>query len=369
VKKSFLKFEKFESINRIRNKRLNIKPNFRLDMAERLNNFDDVFFQNFIKTLDQEDFITYPCYEDYDNLKKNIAKLHKVNKENIYIDSGSDACIKSIFHLFSKNNHNYVCSEPSFPMYRIYAEIYKLKCKTVKYNNDKTLPEHKILNSTNSKTILTILPNPNSPFGDFKSNNKIEKIAKQLDKKNIFFMIDEAYNEFSPESSIKLIKKYKNTIILKTFSKAWGAAGCRVGYLIANKEIISNLEKIQLTYPITRVSVKFINYLIENKKIINDNIKTTIKHRDKLCLLLKKNGFDVLKSNTNTIHFHHQKSQNEFVHKILDKYKVAYKKGTNIGTPISVIGDKRNTWVRISIGPNIHKQKYFKEILSYKIPS
>ena len=71
---------------------------------------------------------------------------------------------------------------------------------------------------------------------------------------------------------IKLIKTNKNLIVSRTFSKAWGAAGCRVGYMIGNKEIIDSILNIQLTFPLTCVSVKFALYLLNNKKFIKSHI-------------------------------------------------------------------------------------------------
>ena len=104
-------------------------------------------------------------------------------------------------------------------------------------------------------------------------------------------------------------------------------------------------------------------YLINNKNFIKSHINKVKKDRDKLCNLLEKNGFDVLRSHTNSIHFHQKKGNNSIPHKILNKYGVAFKKGANIGTPIKVVGDNRNTWIRISVGPNIHNLPYIKEII------
>ena len=332
-------------------------------MAERLDNFPNFFFKNFLKKIKQEDFITYPSYGEYKELIDKIAKHNKCKPTNIYLDTGSDACIRTLIQLTCGKESNIVASTPSFPMYSVYAKGFGTNSIKVKYNLDRSLPVSKILKYTNKKTRLVILANPNSPYGDYKNKNEINELAFALKKKNIILLIDEAYVEFSPGSIVKLIKTYKNLLVSRTFSKAWGAAGCRVGYIIGNKEIIDSLLNIQLTFPLTCVSVKFVNYLLNHKNFIKSHVNKVKKDRDKLCDLLEKNGFDVLRSHTNSIHFHQKKGNNSKPFKILNKHGVAFKKGTSIGTPIKVIGDNRKTWIRISVGSNIYNLPYIKEII------
>ena len=332
-------------------------------MAEKLDNFPNFFFKNFLKKINQEDFITYPSYGEYKELINALAKYNLCKPSNIYLDTGSDACIRTLLQLTCEKGSNIVGSTPSFPMYSIYAQGFGVNSIKVKYNLDRSLPISKILKYIKKNTRLVILANPNSPYGDYKRKDEINELASVLKEKNIVLLIDEAYVEFSPGSMIKLIKKHNNLLISRTFSKAWGAAGCRVGYIIGNKEIIDSLLNIQLTFPLTCVSVKFAMYLLNHKNFIKSHINKVKRDRDKLCNLLEKNGFDVLRSHTNSIHFHQKKGNNSKPHKILNKYGVAFKKGANIGTPIKIVGDNRNTWIRISVGPNIHNLPYIKEII------
>lgn len=360
---SLLKNNWIKNIKRIRIPRITKKENLRLDMAEKLDNFPDIFFKNFLKNINQEDFITYPSYAEYKKLIDALATHNLCKPSNIYLDTGSDACIRTLLHLTSSKGSNIVASTPSFPMYSVYAQGFGANCIKVKYNLDRSLPISKILKYTNKKTRLVILANPNSPYGDYKRKNEINELASNLKEKNIILLVDEAYVEFSPGSMVKLIKTHNNLLISRTFSKAWGAAGCRVGYIIGNKKIVDLLLNIQLTFPLTCVSVKFTLYLLKNKNFIKSHINMVKKDRDKLCNLLEKNGFDVLRSHTNSIHFHQKKGNNSLPFKILNRYGVAFKKGKNIGTPIRITGDNRNTWIRISVGPNIHNLPYIKEII------
>ena len=160
------------------------------------------------------------------------------------------------------------------------------------------------------------------------------------------------------------MKKYKNTIISRTFSKAWGAAGSRAGYLVADEGLINLVSKVQTTYPITGAGIKFISFLLDNREEVEKYVEQTIKDRDLLCDLLENAGYDVLRSHTNSIHLHESKGDNQETIGILDKHGVAFKCGGRItGTMVNVPGDSRTTWVRLSVGPGIQDTEFIKEIL------
>ena len=263
-----------KDIKRLRINRPTTDEFKRLDFAERTINFDKIFFKKFISSITQEDLITYPSYKDYLEIRKLIAKNNQCNLKNVYFDAGSDACIKNFIHLFCKKNSNIISSTPSFPMYKIYSQFYQTRFIGVKYDKNLNLDLKKIIKKINKKTSFVLLTNPNSPFGDYKKTKEIEAFCKTLKKKNIPLLLDEAYVDFAPSSSIKLIKKYNNLFILRTLSKSWGGAGIRFGYIIGNKTIVNLLNNLQLTYPISNISLKFAKYLFENEEAKQGLIKS-----------------------------------------------------------------------------------------------
>ena len=141
-----MKFNEWvNNIKRLRINRLNVKEYKRLDFAERTENFDNKFFENFIKSIKQEDLITYPSYKNYLEIRKLIAKNNQSKLENVYFDSGSDACIKNFIHLFCKKNSNIISSTPCFPMYKIYSDFYQSKFIGVKYDKNFNFDLKKII--------------------------------------------------------------------------------------------------------------------------------------------------------------------------------------------------------------------------------
>jgi len=234
---------------------------FILNQSERSQPIPHSYYTKFLRSLKQEDFAYYPNTK---NFKEKICEFYNVKPENLFLSDGSDVGIKSIFETFTTCG-NIVTSEPSFPMYGVYASLYNCPYRGINYDVDllEFSIEH-MLKFVNDETQLIILANPNSPIGDYKT---FEEIKPLLDTGKMV-LIDEAYIEFSgKESFIKYINDYPNLIITRTFSKGFGAAGCRVGMTFAHKDTIEPISKFRQMYEITGVSLKYCEFLLNNQSV------------------------------------------------------------------------------------------------------
>lgn len=352
-----MKYNKhIDLINRMFIPRPTREVNKRFDMSERTINFSNNFFSRFIETITQEDIITYPSYADYENLKKDIAIHNDVEIDNVYLSTGSDVCIKSLCEMTMQPGLNIVSNVPCFPMYGIYASFYGAKHVGVEYLDTTTFSLEHLMNSVNDKTRLVVVANPNSPIGDYKTLNELREVSEFLNKRGIIFLIDEAYVDFSPGTVLPLIHEYENVVISRTFSKALGAAGIRVGFLLGNKKLIEIVTKVQLTYPISGTSLKFASFLLNNFDEVDDYIYQSIIGREKLCDFLESINYDVIRSHTNSIHFHESKGNNSETISKLRNAGLSFKSGDKkTGTPVKIPGDDRDTWIRLSVGPKIDK--------------
>jgi histidinol-phosphate aminotransferase len=357
------RFNYISNIERRQAERLNTNSGYRLDMAERLIDFPEGFIESFFEKLNHEDFIVYPKQELFLELKNQLLAFNDVEIDNLLIDCGSDAIIKNCFHSLCNEKDSIIISSPSFPMYKIYATMFGLKTSEIGYGETPIFDLNNILNAIDSKTKMAVLANPNSPYGDNKSLSDIHNLLTKLMSKKIFLLLDEAYVDFGDKSMSSLVNEFDNLIVLKTFSKAWGAAGARVGYCISNAKNIQQIEKVQLTYPVSNVSLKFAIFLCKNSKIIDKYVQETILEREILIAKLRESGYKVLDSLNNTIHFHDNAS-NERVINIFKKYNVSFKTGSSASTPLSVPGDDRGDWVRISVGQGILQSPYIQELLT-----
>ncbi len=323
--------------------------NFILNQSERSQPIPQSYYTKFIKSLTHEDFAYYPNTK---NFKEKICEFYNVKPENLFLSDGSDIGIKSIFETFTTCG-NIVTSEPSFPMYQVYSSLYNCQYKGIHYDVD-TLEfsiEH-MLEFVDDDTELIILANPNSPIGDYKT---IDEIKPLLDT-GIPTLIDEAYIEFSKnESFIKYIDDYPNLIITRTFSKGFGAAGCRVGMTFSNSDYIENISKFRQMYEISGVSMKYCEFLLNNHNLVDTYIKEVVKEKKKVVSILK--NYEVIDSQCNWIHFNNQ-DDNKKTKEILEKHKVLVKY-----CKVHPYGFRDN-WCRMTIQPGLSEQEFFKELVN-----
>lgn len=341
------------------------QENKRFDMAERTTNFKLTFFKNFMNSITQEDLITYPNYKDYERLKDKIGDLLDVNSQNVYLSTGSGACIKSVCEMTMNSDAKLVSPVPSYPMYNIYGRLFGGKHIGVGYDDSLIYDLGKFISVIEKeKPNLVIISNPLSPIGEYKTKEEITKIVEVCRKLDCILLIDEAYIEFADGvSMIGMIDDYDNVLISRTFSKAFGAAGIRLGYLIGNSELINKVTKFQLTYPLSNITVKFGMYLLDNISIVNDYVDLTINSRNNLCDMLSPK-YDVINSNTNSIHLHEKTSDNSSTINTLLSHDLAFKYGDmKTGTPVIIPGDDRKTWIRLSVGVDIEKLDFVRELL------
>lgn len=352
-----------KEINRRKVKRTNTASGHRLDMAERLIDFDQDFINNFLSLICAEDFSVYPQNELEEEIKEKIANLNGLKSKNVMIDGGSDAIIRNILQTFCDPKKNLVINSPSFPMYEVYAlslglKVDKQQIKTFDSLNIKELTDSSTLN----KASVVVIINPGSPFGFQEPVSKLREFAAILAEQNIMLIIDEAYIDFGSTSCEDLVKFNKNVIIVRTFSKAWGAAGCRVGFCLAHEEIISNLDKVRLTYPISNISLMFINYLLDNDHVKERYSKASIQARDKLIDKFNEAGFTALPTQNNFVFIGATDTKIKNLISVLVEYQVAFKDISNSDFPLPQEHLKKLNWIGISIGAGILETEYIKKI-------
>ena len=323
--------------------------NFILNQSERTQPIPQSYYTKFLRSLKQEDFAYYPNTK---NFKEKICEFYNVKTENLFLSDGSDVGIKSIFETFTTCG-NIVSSEPSFPMYQVYASLYNCSYKGIHYDVDTLeLSISKMLEFVDDDTNLIVLANPNSPIGDYKT---IDEIKPLLDT-GIPVLIDEAYIEFSgKESFIKYIDEYPNLIVTRTFSKAFGAAGCRVGMTFSNSHYIENISKFRQMYEISGVSMKYCEFLLNNHHLVDIYCQEVIDEKKKVISMLK--NYEVIDSQCNWIHFNNQ-DDNKKTKEILEKHKVLVKY-----CKVHPYGFREN-WCRMTIQPGLSEQEFFKELIN-----
>lgn len=258
--------EYLKHINRYTN---NVDRNqYDLFLGQNERNYSLPIFSEFLKTLKESDIFFYP---DYSILKKKLSNFYNIAETSFIITPGSDYGIKMVFEITDFGDKGSVLSTSfCFPMYKVYCDIFNVQFKQVDYNGVK-IDVNDIINSIDINTKLVFLANPNSPLGDYITRQDIIKILK----KGVHVIVDEAYIETTDrESSIELVNYYNNLTVLRTFSKAFGAAGLRVGTLFSNSENIQNYySKVKLMYEVNSIGAKYIEFILDNKDYFTEYIE------------------------------------------------------------------------------------------------
>lgn len=310
----------------------------RLHSSERNTPFGKLF-KIYKELLSEEDIRFYPNTEELNPYIENFYGY-----QHFLMGFGSDRCIKYFFELNSKkkifqNKKKLIITDPSFPMYGVYGEMFNIKIIKIKYDNLE-FPIDNFIKQIN-KNSLIVFSNPSSPIGDLIKTNDLKKI---LDI-GVPTLIDEAYIEFSnQESSIGLISKYSNLYVTRSLSKAGGSAGTRFGVIFSQKQNIEKLQQYRDMYETTGQTFKWVKLLLNNKKIIDDYVLKVKNVRNKLLLEFNKKGIFVIGSQSNWLHIKEKDLKN------LPK-NIIFKKKCNIPN-----SDEK--WIRLQITDNINDYKW-----------
>jgi len=186
-------------------------------------------------------------------LRAKIAKRYDLGPENVYLSHGSSEIIDMIMRLFVSPGDEVVLPNPTFSLYGIRARAVGGKVVPVDMRPDLQYDVPAMLRAVTPRTKVIIVCTPNNPTGDFIPDEDLMKIVEL----GIPTLVDEAYLEFHPERESKapLIRKYNHVVVAHTFSKAYGMAGIRFGYALADEQLIGYFRDMQIPWNVSLLSL------------------------------------------------------------------------------------------------------------------
>ena len=236
-----------------------------------------------------EDFNRYPDPLQTD-LKKKIGEIRRVSPKRIFLGNGSDEIIDLLFRAFCEpGKDNAVLMPPTYGMYQVAADINNVPAIEVPLDKDFDIDTKKVLSAINENTRLIFVCSPNNPSGNRMSKDRIIRLLNNFEG---IVIVDEAYIDYADEeSSIALLNKHPNLLVMQTFSKARGMAALRVGIAFTSEEIISVLNKIKPPYNINGYSQKKILEALSKQKEFDRLVKIVKNQRKLLADELQKLSF------------------------------------------------------------------------------
>jgi len=207
-------------------------------------------------------------------IRKKIAEMHKVSPDNVYIGNGSSEIIELMCRLFLAPGDEILLPNPIFSLYEIRALNVGASVINVDVTADMQYDTDAMLAAITPKTKLMVLCNPNNPTGGFIPDEHIERLLRA----GIPTLLDEAYLEYHPDHESKdyMIKEYPNTVASHTFSKAYGMAGIRFGYALADETIIQAFRKIQIPWSASLLSIAAAEAALEDR----DGLRRKIEYNN-----------------------------------------------------------------------------------------
>ena len=217
-----------------------------------------------------------------EQLKQVISPMKGVPVGNIFLGNGSDEAIDLPFRIFCRPSiDNVVAIDPTYGMYQVCADVNDVEYRKVSLSaEDFDLDPDALLAACDENTKLIFICSPNNPTGNAFQREKIEKIIKEF---HGIVIVDEAYSDFSAQRPFRLdIEQYPNLIVLATFSKAWGAAGIRLGMAFASTEIIALFNKVKYPYNVNVLTQGKAMDILSDVTLLQRHISMILEERDAL---------------------------------------------------------------------------------------
>ncbi len=243
----------------------------------------------------------YPDSQGY-YLKKKLARCLNLKPGNIVLGNGSDELIDVIIKTFAEEDENIITADITFLEYEIISKVNDRRIITVPLRYFKYDLEA-IKKRIDKNTKLIFISNPNNPTGTYVTKYEFEDFMRDLPG-NVLVVLDEAYDTFIDvddyPSGLSYINN-KNVIVLKTFSKAYGLAGLRIGYALANEELASYMEKARQPFNVNMLAQVAASAALDDKKFLGKTRNTILAGKDYLYDCLAKLGIAYVPSVANFI--------------------------------------------------------------------
>ncbi|NQT91073.1 MAG: histidinol-phosphate transaminase [Candidatus Omnitrophica bacterium] len=299
-------------------------------------------------------------------LKKKLASKLRLKPQNIILGNGSDEIIDIVTKAFLEEDEEAIISEPSFLEYRIIVKTRGARIKAspmelpsvlggkgssrrFAYNIDD------VLRSITRKTKLIFIGNPDNPTGSYLTKKELAYFLKKCPKK-VIVVFDEAYREFVDKrdysNPIDFIDKH-SVIILRTFSKAYGLAGLRIGYAVTSEKLAGWMERVRQPFNVNLLAQIAAESALDDKAHLSKTKAVIKKGREYLEKDLKRLGFDIIKTPANFLLISYRGVKGTDLFKSLLPYGVIIRDMKVYGLP---------AWVRVNVGTMDENRRLIKTL-------
>jgi histidinol-phosphate aminotransferase len=249
-----------------------------------------------LRSLSAADVSLYPQREAGELLVANFLGLEP---EQLLLTNGMDEALSLLFASYLGAGDELLFADPTFVMYRVLGDALGAKVVRLQSGEDLALPIADLLARISPRTRVIVMANPNNPTGLAARRADLSKIAEAAPDAAV--LIDEAYFEFCGATLIPDLVRYPNLFVARTFSKAYGLAGLRLGVLTGAAEQIGYLRRFSLPFNVNSVALACLEEALADQEFVSEHVAQVKQGRDRLSRLFDELGLRYWPSQTNFV--------------------------------------------------------------------
>jgi histidinol-phosphate aminotransferase len=300
-------------------RKLNRKPSEILKLNSNENFFVSLdLLRNLLKeVVDDMDPRLYPG-DEAKELREALGTYVNASPETIVLGTGSDQLIDLVARAVLRPGDVALSIAPTFSIYEQCSKLQGATYKPILLQDDFSLDTEKMLSSVGPRTSLLFLCSPNNPTANQFDRKELTRLIEDFAG---IVVIDEAYVEFAKDSVVDLVEEFQNLVVLRTFSKAFGLAGLRLGYAIASREFVRIMsERLQLPYAVPHIAMRLGVKLLRKIDVIRSAVSALKVERSRLTKSLNKiSGLRAFESETNFVLLSTSVDSNDLYRKLLER--------------------------------------------------
>ncbi len=221
-----------------------------------------------LRRMNREEMSVYP---EYERTRQRLARWFGVAAEQLLLTAGTDDALRLAVDVVVEPGSTVVLVEPTFAMYRFYAERASARFVVLRYGAQMQFPEPSVLRALERRPRLFVLANPNNPTGTLVPPAVLRRILHAAPR--TWVLVDEAYFEFSGVTVLPWVRRYPHLLVTRTFSKAFGLAGLRVGCLFAHRRTAALFRRAQSPYPVAAPALVAAEQAVRDRRFLREYLR------------------------------------------------------------------------------------------------
>lgn len=287
------------------------------------------------------------------DLRRALAERYGLSPRNVFVSNGADSVLTLLPLAFVEEGEEVLSAGPTFPVYRRAALLAGGVYREIPLE-DFRFPLSSLLRAVGPRTRMVFVCNPNNPTGTWVGAEEVEEFLSLLPRE-VLAVFDEAYIEYAPPglpALPHLLPRHPNAVSVRTFSKAYGLAGLRVGYALAAEEVVEALDRVRDPFPVSRVAERAALAALGDEGHVARTLALNSEGKDFLCRELERRGWRYLPTGANFLLLHLGRPADPVFQGLLRR-GVIVRPGTSFGL---------EEWIRVTLGRREDLERFLQAL-------